>query len=221
MSVRRWTRRTTHYTPLLWRNLQRLEWNCMVHTPPLEHDITTCPSKGTWLPISVSEIGSCEEIRCHPSSSWHLTTNMNPYFAPSALSWTSSSLDPYIVRASSLRLPFTSPMSWHPQPFSNADVGVGIRETTQGDFDLQWTTQHVLFRSLAHWLWLICHDATLGTATKIQDITFDSCRVFEGTKTIPKPLRSVIWIASIFLRSSRPWSHSTDSTRSRNNSTLH
>ena len=35
-----------------------------------------------------SEIGSCEQIHRHSSSSWHLTTNTNPYFALSALSWT-------------------------------------------------------------------------------------------------------------------------------------
>ena len=50
--------------------------------------------------FSSSEIGFCEQIYRHSSSSWHLTTNMNTYFSPSLLSWTSSSLDPHIGRAS-------------------------------------------------------------------------------------------------------------------------
>lgn len=84
-SVRRWTRRTARYTPLLWRNLQRVVRNSIA---------TVHPSFGTWYycmslvrrmapKISSSKIGSSPLLI-------NLTTSMNPYFAPFALSWTFS-----------------------------------------------------------------------------------------------------------------------------------
>ena len=155
----------------------------MVYTPPLEHDITTCLSKGTWLPSSAPQ-------------KLALNSSESPLF----IKLTSD--DEHESIFCSLRaivlvtrstywksFDFLLPQCHDRQPFSNA---VGVRETTQGnDFDLQRTTQHVLFLSQTHWrrfvkLQLFCHDAILGTATMIQETIFDCCRVFEGNKTIPK-----------------------------------
>ena len=168
------SRRTTHYTDLLWRNLQILARKLHGPHPPSEHDITTSLERHMAPKFSSSEISSCEQIRCHPSLSWHFATNMNPYLAPSALSW----LDPHIGRAS-IAFYLFNVMASSKTTISNADVG--ICETTQGnDFDLQQTTQHVLFRSQAHYSSMMLPWEQLRRF-KTQILTVLECLIF------PKP----------------------------------
>ena len=88
---------------------------CMVHTPPLEHDITICLSKDTWLPSSAPQ-------RLAPVSKFIATLHQVDIWRRT---WIHILLPPrYCPRHSihileELRLPFTSSMPW--QPFSNAD----------------------------------------------------------------------------------------------------
>ena len=200
--------------PLPWQNLQRLARYCMIHY--ISRKAHGSPSSAPQRLAPASKfVATLHQVDIWRRTWIHILLRLRYHGRPRQ--------SIHIFKLEELRLPFTSSMSWHLQPFSNADVD--IPETTQGNnFDLQPTTQHVLFRSRAHWRWLICHDANLGTATKIQATIFDCCRVFEGTKQSPS-IKECHLDNVYFLRSSSsrhgPRSHLTDSTRSWNTSTLH